>query len=90
MLRNEWSSIVDLICHLRWLKTPGSPAHVNVSPPRPCEDLIQLSVSVQRTLWMAFWSQMTSAMGLLVSDFTRVAYKNKTKQKKSRQMKVKI
>lgn len=31
---------------------------------------------------MAFWSQMTSAIGLLVSDFTRVACKKIKKKKK--------
>lgn len=48
MLRNEGSSIVDLICFLWRLKPPGSPVHVNASPPRPFEDLIHLSVSAQR------------------------------------------
>lgn len=48
MLRNWRGSIVDHICHLRWLETPGSPAHVNVSPSTPFEDLIHPSVSAQR------------------------------------------
>lgn len=79
MLRNKRSSIVDFICHLQWLKSLGSPGHVNESPLMPSEDLIHLFVNTDRDTLDATDDSCHRAVGFRL----HACYVKKEKKKKA-------